>query len=144
MNWSEINSQFAYIQKHDDPYTACTVLANSARTLCINNLNCLSESEAISWILTNTPPRKLKKYLEYELHKESRMVQHLIDSLCYVDDKDIKLCVGLSILNSISAGHLIYEYRNIENEYLKSRVRILCNIIWNELKIIQNEDKIFR
>lgn len=144
MNWFEINSQFSYIDKYKDPYIACNVLANSARNLCIDNLNCLSESEAISWILTNTPPKKLDKYLQYELHKESRMIEHLIDSLCYVDDKDIKACVGLSILNSIGEGHLIYEYRNIENEYLKSRIRILCNIIWNELKIIQNEDKIFR
>ena len=102
---------------------------------------CITESEALAWLITGVEPNKVKRWRNGELRRERRAATYAKDRLLYVDDKEVRSAVEKTLLESSKVEHLIYFYNNLQDESRKARVRILSNIIWDEMKLIDIDDR---
>lgn len=144
MDWNQIENFESLNKIHNsNPYELSMILSKYNRDICIYYKKCIVGSEVFDWILTGTPPKKLKTYLKELLNNKSYSMEYLDEELNYIDDSDVCNDVRLSIKNSIKKQYLIYCYRKTKhNEFLKSRVRILSKIIWNGIKDLELENRI--
>jgi hypothetical protein len=104
--------------------------------------NCISESEAISWVITGVEPKHLQKKLKYAETRKNLDIIYANDRLLYIDDIDVRESTRETILVSKKEKHLIYKYKDVLDESRKARVRILSNLIWDEMKQIRIENMI--
>lgn len=117
---------------NDNPYEAVNHLSRKARQFAEKHDNVVLHSEALTWALLNEIPNSLDLYTAIKGKKKQRDI--LADNVMqYVDDEGIKSAVKSSIRESMHANHLIYIYDNVKDENRMKRIRILTNIIWNQL-----------
>lgn len=117
---------------NDNPYEAVNHLSRKARQFAEKHDNVVLHSEALTWALLNEIPNSLDLYTAIKGRKKQRDI--LADNVMqYVDDVGIKEAVKSSIRESIHANHLIYIYDDSKDENRMKRIRILTNIIWNQL-----------
>lgn len=117
---------------NNNPYKAINHLSNKARKYAEKYDNIVLHSEALTWALLNEIPNSLDLYTAIKGKKKQRDI--LADNVMqYVDDVGIRSSVKSSIRESIHANHLIYIYDDSKDENRMKRIRILTNIIWNQL-----------
>lgn len=116
-------------------YAACMYLAKKARNEKTKLDNLISESEALTWALTNKMPKS------YELRRTSKnaLFSRVEDILNYVDDNEIREAAKQSFRDSVECEHLIYSYMKISDESRQSRVRVLTRMMFYKFKE-DNED----
>lgn len=112
------------------PYAACMYLAKTARNQQAELHNLISESEAITWALTN----ELPKNYEVRLNARSKLLSNVEDILNYVEDSEVEIAARQSFRDSIQCEHLVYNYLKIEDESRQSRVRILTRMMFYKFK----------
>lgn len=133
-----LEEQQAFKQLADkcgSPYAACNAISKKARQYAEKNNNIVMHSEAISWVLSGETPKILNDYSKARRkHRSSVCVSITQEVLDLVNDTAVRHAVETSIRNSRREKHLIYMYEGICDEYKQSRVRVLCNIIWDKLQ----------
>ena len=121
-------------------YAAVRFISKQTHKLSIRYHYEIIDSQLISWILTGIKPKSVIRY-ESQIKIENRIrslsdreITSVLDEiLCYVDDSNICDSVRCSIIKSKELHHLIYVYKNIQNESQMARVRILTRMVWHSL-----------
>lgn len=122
-----------YIQSYGSKFAAIMYISSVARKLRCSVDNCISESCALTWAVTGEVPACVIQWRKQKSRKRNVYTEFIKDKLCYIDDVEVRDAVDASIRLSRSEFHLIYEYQEIRDENKKARVRIICNMIWDDL-----------
>lgn len=138
MNWKRDKECFDKLSsKCESRFEAIQQLAKLSRQKMVQSNNVISESEALTWALTDEKPKDLKRRMKIKetlqnVYQPVRFYQeqYMEDLLSSVDDIDIRHSVRKSFDKSKEAGHLIYMYINELSDGNKARVRILTNLVW--------------
>lgn len=143
MNYWTDNTKFnKYVEALGSTFAAIKYVSQIARKRCKSVHNCITESQAIAWVITGVEPKDVKLYYRnLKLHKQ-RARLYKEERLMYIEDTDVKDAVSFSIDQSRKVNHLIYFYKNVTDDCRMARVRILCNIIWDELQQLEMNEKI--
>lgn len=129
-----------YTSQFGNKFEAINRICKESRCLLDKYPGVLSESEAITWICTNKPPRLLNYKLAVKESKIDTVIKYAEDKCCEIIDDEIAKSVIDSIHLSQLNKYMCYEYNNLESEYKKSRVRIIVKMIWYEYQEIESED----
>lgn len=114
-------------------FEAISQLCALVRSCTLNEYPKLSDSEALVYTVTGAFPYdydKRKTRDEAYLDWVNRCIDEFLSSIKSVDVAD---CVRSSIDSSLTSGHLIYIYHSISDEYVRSRIRVLCQMIWTKI-----------
>ena len=139
-HWAYDSNFIKFEQALGSKFAAIVYVSKVARHRAKSVNNCITESQAISWVITGVEPPHVQEYLKWKELRKRADIDYAEDRLLYVDDVEVREATRKTILESREAGHLIYSYNDILSEPRKARVRILSNIIWDEMKRIQVEN----
>ncbi len=139
-HWCYDSKFNTYVQALGSNYAAILYISGVARRRMKRVNNCISESEAISWIITGKEPEYLQKKLEYADYRKNIDLIYANDRLLYIEDTEVREATRETILASKRENHLIYKYKDVSDESRKARVRILSNLIWDEMRQIRLEN----
>lgn len=106
------------------PYLATLQVAQEAREIANSLGNRITDSEAISYAARGELPDP-KNYPDHRLDRVKEYLK-------YVGDGEIRYAVLLSYEESLEKNHLIYVYNTVEDEFRKSRIRVIMNILWDK------------
>lgn len=140
--WQNHKQFDTYLKAFENVFAAINYVSAVARRRRNAVHNCITESEALTWVISGEEPINLRPNLKQYYKHKNRAIEYVNDRLCYIDDKDVRRAIQLTIQDYRSSGHLIYNYNNISDDPRQARVRILCNIITEELKKMDIEDMI--
>lgn len=142
-HWCYDSKFNTYVEAFDGSiFAAIDYVSKIARHRAKSVHNCITESQAISWVITGVEPKTLRKNLEYRKIRKTLDLRYAEDRLFYIDDKLVREATRETILESREKKHLIYKYKDIFDEPRKARVRILSNIIWEEMRKIQIDNMV--
>lgn len=111
-------------------YYAAMMLAKLARQLCSRYDNIITESEAISWLLSGAEPKHLQHRIWVRHWIRHRDVYFMKDVLASVEDKAVSQSVECSIRTSKQIRSLSFVYVCGCDKWQQARVRILTRWIW--------------
>lgn len=114
-----------WIQDIGNIYACIEPIADKSREIYAKHNDKITDSQAMSWAMTGDVPstiHKMKKFAKRYSGNE--------DLLNYIDNKSIQEAVHESYMLSVICNHLIYSYKDIQDPFLRSRVRVLTNMIW--------------
>ena len=136
MNHKKDSECFDAITKqfNGNRYAALSYVQRKARNYLKETDNLILDSEAVTWALRGERP-EIADRQTYSQVKRRYATSYIEEVLCYVDDLDVKRSVRKSIKTSRSNQNLVYVYEGELSDSRSARVRILTNIIWNELYI---------
>lgn len=142
-HWTLDNRFEIYVQAFNgNRYAAINYVAKLGRKRRDSVDGCITEAQALSWVITGVEPPYIKKYLATQKQRREMAQNYVEDRLLYIDDLEVRDAVRSSIQQSKHSNHLIYCYNNTNNEGQRARVRVLCNIIWDELRQLDVEDRV--
>lgn len=113
-----------YAENVGNRYDAINKIAKKSRSIKTYLNNRISESESITCAVTDKIP-------EFSKHEVSIPRLYKYDELSHVCDNEIIDCVLRSISVS-TKNNTYYIYSDELDEYKKSRVRVLVNMIMNK------------
>ena len=129
-----------FVSKYNgNRFAAAVDLAQKARSLRIQYKYVISESEAISAVLSGSLPKDINSRLEREKRNRSTLDNMVRETCCYLDDKDLCKALKSSIKLSKKLGYICYSYGDLQSSYKQARLRILVNQIWYE--VLDNKRK---
>ena len=131
-----------YVEAMGSRFAAIMYVANVARHRRLAVHCCISEAQALSWVVTGVEPADIHLYYKARKRLKERKKTYVEDRLLYIDDVQVRCAVQHSIELSRNNNHLIYEYDNVTDSCRQARVRILCNMIWDELMKLDIDDYI--
>ena len=111
-------------------YGACMYLAKLSRQKRIELKNIISESEAITWAISN----KLPDNYEERVKARSASLRAIEDILNYVEDDEVQNAARQSFRDSIQCEHLVYNYLKVSDSSKQCRVRILTRMMFYKFK----------
>ena len=117
-------------KKLGSDYYTCLYLAKLARNQRTQLNNLISESEALTWALTN----KLPDDLDDRIRAKSASLKNIEDILNYVEDAQVQNAARQSFRDSIECEHLVYNYLKVSDSSKQARVRILTRIMFHRFK----------
>lgn len=113
------------------PYAAAMYAAKQSRVLFDECHGVLKYGESVRCAIVNELPEDLDKRLQTAKEiAERREFTHVDEILSDVDDKEIRDAVYNSYRLSINAHHLEYDYKDIEDENVQARIRILTRMCY--------------
>lgn len=119
-------SQLAALRDRLGFYPSIAYIAAEARKLR-NSLNYdITESQAVSWVLTGVQPEPHR----IPMRDIRQAIDNMRDILSGIDNEFICESVEDSINISHAEHHLVYQYTDGLAESDKARVRILTRAIW--------------
>lgn len=129
---SIINDGIA-LEQAKNRFVFTKAVANTARKISEDSQNIILYSEAITYITQGIEPQSIK-----ECHRQRHKRKSISDTISYyadsVEDEQVKESVKLTICNCLDGNNLVYKWKdNNMSEYQKSRVRVLTNIILDEI-----------
>lgn len=140
MNTNYISPSFQlnkYIKACGSNFAAIMYVSKVARKLRKRVDHCISESEALSWAVTGVTPDKVKYWRKHRYERRDESLELLLDRLCYVDDVDVRDAVYTSITSSQTKPYLVYKYNKVQDSNRQARIRILSNMIWDEIQLLK-------
>ena len=106
-----------------NPYLAVMQMAETSRLISGSLGNRVSYSTALDYAARNqTPDPK-----DFPDHRLDRVKEYLT----YVEDIDVRSAIISSYEQSLHKNNLVYDYKYINDEPRKARVRIIMNILWD-------------
>lgn len=120
-------------------YAAIMYISKLARHRAKSVHNCITESQAISWVITGIEPKTLRSNLEYRKVRKTMDLRYAMDRLLFIDDIEVREATRKSIIESRKRNYLIYYYKDVVDPHRKARIRILSNMIWDEMQKIRKE-----
>ena len=106
------------------PYLATMQIAKNAREIAHSLDNRITYSLAIDYAARGEVPDP-KDYPDHRLDRVKNYIS-------YVNDIEVRSAIIASYENSLAKNYLIYNYKNVEDEPRKARVRIIMNILWDK------------
>ena len=140
--WATFRGFEKYVEAFGNIFAAINYVSDVARRRRNRVYNCISESQALTWVVSGIEPKDLYKNYKLRLQYLHRIDLYIEDRLCYIEDADVRDAVASSIAISQENRHLIYKYNSIEDEYIQARVRIICRMIWDEIQRLEAEELI--
>lgn len=114
-------------REYGNRYAAINVAVKQAKDILRLTDHRILDSEALSWIVFG------QDHIELSKVRTKSTLDVLLDKyLGSVNDADICNAVTLSLIQSYANKQLEYDYGSVET-WKHARIRVLCNIIWNEL-----------
>ena len=104
-------------------YAATIEIAKRGREIANSLDNRITYSSAIDYAARGELPNP-KDYPDHRLDRVKNYIS-------YVNDIEIKSAIITSYEDSLRKNNLVYNYKNIEDEPRKRRVRIIMNILWD-------------
>lgn len=134
------NSKFNdYERAFGNRFAAIMYISKVARHRMNSVYNCITESQAISWVITGIEPETLKFHLECRERRLNMDITYAEDRLLYIEDKQVRDAVRLTVMSARESNYLIYNYKDVVDDFRQARVRILSNIIWDEMLKVRIE-----
>ena len=133
MNYITRTKEFKkYEAAFGSTFAAIKYVSLLARKRCDEVHHCITESQALAWVVTGQEPISVIQYKLDAAKRIERAKHYVDDRISYIDDIEIREAVKHSINESKRSGHLIYCYNNIWELNKQARVRIISNIVWDE------------
>lgn len=142
--WNDNTIFDKYVKACGSKFAAIMYVSKIARRRRMKVDGCITESQALAWVITGVEPKEVSMWRNNELTQDDKALIYAEDRIMYIEDLDIHDAVLHSITESRQAGHLIYRYKGLKNPYKKSRLRIICNMIWAEMKQLDVDNDISR
>lgn len=124
-----------YIAHCDNAYSVVNTISSIARDKYKECNGYILDSEALTWVIQNTKPNHtdINRGNNMQSSKIPYNMMTVDDILCNIEDVEVKESVKESILRSHESNYLLYYYKDIKDEFKKSRVRIIVKMIWDKL-----------
>lgn len=119
-----VSPTYKELEQSLGPYLATLQIAKCAREIASSLDNRITYSSAIDYAARGELPNP-KDYPDHRLDRVKNYIS-------YIDDIEIKSAVIASYEDSLLKNYLIYNYKTIEDEPRKARVRVLMNILWDK------------
>lgn len=141
MSFYEDSKNFkAWVERcNGNVYKAVYELGQAAAKLVKDCNNKISNAEGISWVLNGHKP-DYENRRSYWDTKKAIIEEYIDTNLELIDDGQIIKCVRSSVWNSLDHRYLVYDYKDVDDESRRARIRILTNLIWYEIKPNYRED----
>lgn len=120
-------------------YKAVYELGQAAAKRVKDCNNKISNAEGISWVLNGHKPDYEHRRAYWDT-KKAIIEEYIATNLELIDDKKICKCVRSSVWNSLNHRYLLYDYKGVDDESRRARIRILTKLIWYEIKPNYRED----
>ena len=123
----------AALSKCNNRFVFTKSVANAARKISEDSQNIILCSEAITYITQGIEPQSIN-----ECHRQRHKQKSTADTISYyvdsVEDELVKESVKITVCNCLNGNNLVYKWKdNNMTKYQKSRVRVLTNIILDEV-----------
>lgn len=112
-------------------FGAAMYVAHLARNYAEAHDNYTLHSEAVTWALTGEVPKSAKDYENGRYRSRERT--DALDRVKYIDDREVRDAVYATIRDSRANSHLIYNYNGVQDASKRSRIRVVSNIVWDQL-----------
>lgn len=127
-----------YMRRCDNPYMLVRNIAEIARERAdvVGDGVHISESDALTWVIQNKEPELLQEYEKGEVMTKSQKNKQIVDeTLCYIEDADIRLGYRKSIMECLQRKKIYFVYPPAINkdESKKARIRILVKMTFEKL-----------
>lgn len=135
MSIYELNNKFddIYLSGTDNIFEAINTYANDANNLKQVYHNRISSSEALNSVLTNELPENINKRRLVAETEFNYINVYIKEELSQIDDLRIRQSVQESLITSRDAHNLLFIYHSDLSLCERSRVRIICKMVWNNL-----------
>lgn len=120
-------------------YKAVYELGQAAAKRVKDCNNKISNAEGISWVLNGHKPDYEHRRAYWDT-KKAIIEEYIATNLELIDDKKICKCVRSSVWGSLNHRYLLYDYKGVDDESRRARIRILTKLIWYEIKPNYRED----
>lgn len=132
MNWPDDFYRMQSLCKDlGSPYAAALYTAKKSRQLFHESKGVMTYGESIRYALTDERPKDLDQRIsKSDEVRKRRFFLPVEDVLSNIDDNYIRDAVSNSYRLSINAHHLEYDYKDIEDENLRARIRILTKMCY--------------
>ena len=126
------------MRRCDNPYMLVRNIAEIARERAdvVGDGVHISESDALTWVIQNKEPELLQEYEKGEVMTKSQKNKQIVDeTLCYIEDADIRLGYRKSIMECLQRKKIYFVYPPAINkdESKKARIRILVKMTFEKL-----------
>lgn len=126
------------MRRCDNPYMLVRNIAEIARERAdvVGDGVHISESDALTWVIQNKEPELLQEYEKGEVMTKSQKNKEIVDeTLCYIEDADIRLGYKRSIMECLQRKKIYFVYPPAINkdESKKARIRILVKMTFEKL-----------
>ena len=126
------------MRRCDNPYMLVRNIAEIARERAdvVGDGVHISESDALTWVIQNKEPELLQEYEKGEVMTKSQKNKEIVDeTLCYIEDADIRLGYKKSIIECLQRKKIYFVYPPAINkdESKKARIRILVKMTFEKL-----------
>ncbi len=127
-----------YMRRCDNPYMLVRNIAEIARERAdvVGDGVHISESDALTWVIQNKEPELLQEYEKGEVMTKSQKNKQIVnETLCYIEDADIRLGYKKSIMECLQRKKIYFVYPPAINkdESKKARIRILVKMTFEKL-----------
>ena len=140
--WTDYTQFDKYVELFGSKFAAINYVALLARHRRSKVHNCITESQALAWVVTGVEPEDIQIYYKKQAQYRNRKSLYVQDRLMYIEDEEVREDVRNIISEAIQSHHLIYTYKYVSDECRQARVRILSNMIWDELVQVDIADQI--
>ena len=128
---------FNDISKHfNSIYDAVFYVGHKAHAYANKTNNAISHSEAITAVLFNNTDINVKQVKSSKV-KLPWYMSYIDMRLSTVSDDIVRICATQSIVESVKHNYLIYLYKDGMSLEQMSRVRVLTNMIFDDIHTMQ-------
>lgn len=123
-------------------FAAAMYVADKGRRYAEAHDNYVLHSEGVVYALTGKVPESAKKYEEGRY--KPRNQTDALDRVKYIDDREVRDAVYATIRDSKENSHLIYNYNGCIDLAKRARIRVVSNIVWDQLIRESIDNKYFQ
>ena len=122
------------IDRSDNIFDVANEIARKSRDIERICHNSVSTSESIRWAITGYPPDDIDKRMYQHAKANCSKTSYMEDVISYIDDDSLIDAVRFSFDKSVDIGRPYFNYGDISDEGKKSRLRVLVQMFWYEMK----------
>ena len=131
-----------YVEACSSRFAAIMYVSKIARHRRSRVNGCITESQALAWVITGVEPLEVSLWRKDISQPADKALIYAEDRILYIEDPKMHEAVLHTITESRHHGHLIYRYKDLEHPSQKARLRVICNIIWDEMKQVDLNNQI--
>lgn len=106
-----------------NPYLAVIEVAQDSRNISMSLGNRIPMGTALDYVARNESPNP-KDYPDHRLDRVKNYTDYMLDTA-------VRSAIISSYEQSLAKNNLVYDYKYVEDEPRKARVRIVMNILWD-------------
>ena len=122
-----------YLVNNDNTFEALNAWIDDANKLCARYQTRLAKSESLTACLTKQLPKNLDDRRVVKFMDATYKSKYIKQALADIDDRMVRSAVQNSLDESLAQNKLVYKYFDLLSSGQRSKVRVLCNMIWSNL-----------